>query len=178
VSEPTADTSAPRVFKAVLHLTRSDYREGLQQLPLMWGFRWLAVLTAVAAVAATVLGIETTDTQYVVPLYGLPLLVLAVPAWFVPDLLAWQAWRTSPFGNDAMVRLDTEQIAYAGQQASLSYTWPLISKAVETHSAFHLVASKGMSTAICILPKRAFLLEDHMAIRELITSKVGGLRRR
>ncbi|WP_454860300.1 hypothetical protein [Promicromonospora soli] len=95
MTEPTAGTSAQRVFEAVLHLTRSNYREGLRLLPAIGAFRWMAVLLAVVAVAPTVLGIEATDTEYLVSVGGLPLLVLAVPAWFIPDLLAWHMSRTS-----------------------------------------------------------------------------------
>jgi hypothetical protein len=42
----------------------------------------------------------------------------------------------------------------------------------------HGVAGRGLSTAVCVLPKQLFPLEDHVAIRELIRDKVGSLRPR
>jgi hypothetical protein len=178
VSEPTTDVSAQRVFEAELHLTGPDYREALWHFSIMSAFRGFAVTVVVSSIALTVLGVESTDTEYLVPWMWLPFLALGIITWFVPDLFAWRLSRTSPFREGATVRLDAEQITYTGQQTSLSYKWPLVRKAIETHSAFHLVAGTGLSAAICILPKRMFPVEDHVAMSGLILSKVGRLRQR
>ncbi len=182
VSEPTAQTSAEiaaqRTFEAELHLTTSDYREGLRQAASMQAFHWLAGVLAVTAVVLTVVGTEVTETEYTITLIGLPILGLGLLAWLIPELLTWYSWYASPARQGARLRLDAESISYVMEHVSTSYRWPLVRKAVETHSAFHLVIRLGATTAVCVLPKRAFLLEDHAAIRELITSKVGRLRQR
>lgn len=175
-TETSVETSAQRVFEAELHLTRSDYREGLLRMPVMWAFHGLAAIVVLAAIVLTFVGTESTETEYLIPMVWLPLIVLSFVLGSVPDLFAWNMERTSPFRDGATVRLDAEQIAYTGRQTSLSYRWPLVRKATETRVAFHLVAGTGLSTAVCILPKRIFPLEDHAAIRDLITSKAGKLR--
>jgi hypothetical protein len=178
VTEPAADVSAQRVFEAELHLTTSDFREGLLRLPIMWAFSGLAMVVVAASLVLTYLGTESTATEYLVPVGWLPLIVLSFVLGSVPDLFAWRMARTSPFREGATVRLDAEQIAYTGQETSLSYGWPLVRRAVETRSRFHLVVGQGLSTAVCILPKRMYPLEDHPAIRDLITTKVGRIRPR
>jgi hypothetical protein len=152
VTEPAADVSAQRSFEAELHLTTSDYREGLRQLPVMGVFRWAAGMVVASAI------------------------VLGIMIWFVPDLFVWRTWRAAP-KDGYRLRLDAENIAYTRTEASASYTWPLVRKAIETTSAFHLVIRVGMATAVCTFPKRAFPLEDQAAIRDLVTSKVGKLGR-
>lgn len=178
MTEPPAQSSAHGVFEADLHLTTADYREGLLRVPLMRAFYWLALVVVAAAVVLTYVGIESTETEYLVPVGWLPLVVLSFVIGWVPDLFAWRLARTSPFRDGVTVRLDAEQITYSGQWTSLSYQWPLVRRAVETRSRFHLVVGLGLSTAVCTLPKSAFPLEDHAAVRELITTKVGRLRTR
>ncbi|MFC8801579.1 YcxB family protein [Streptomyces griseoincarnatus] len=177
MSEPTADVSAQRVFEAELHLTMSNYREGLGLLPTTKAIRWLSVIIVIASTVLTIIHVESTGTEYVATTIWLPIIVLSFLLGFVPDLLAWHHWRTA-LSDGYRLRLDTEHIAYTGTEASTSYTWPLVRKAVETGSAFHLVIRLGGTTAVCIFPKSAFPLEDHAAIRELITTKVGKLHRR
>jgi hypothetical protein len=176
VTEPAADVSAQRSFEAELHLTTSDYREGLRQLPVMGVFRWAAGMVVASAIVLTVIGTETTDTEFLIPTGWLFFLVLGIMIWFVPDLFVWRTWRAAP-KDGYRLRLDAENIAYTRTEASASYTWPLVRKAIETTSAFHLVIRVGMATAVCTFPKRAFPLEDHAAIRDLVTSKVGKLGR-
>lgn len=178
MSEPGIDVSAQRVFEGDLHLTASDYREGLLRLPIMRAFHALAAVIVVAVVVLTFLGTEETATEYLVPTGWLPALALSLVLGWMPDLFAWRMSRTSPFREGATARLDAERITYTGQEASLSYGWPLVRRAVETRSRFHLVVGQGLSAAVCILPKRMFPLEDHVAIRDLVTSRVGRLRQR
>lgn len=178
MTEPTADAALQRAFEAELHLTTSDYRAGLGRLFTVKVILWANAIIVVAATVLTIAYTESTETEYLVPTVWLPIMVLCFAIGFVPDLLAWRLYRTSPFRGGATVRLDAEGIAYSGRQTSLSYGWPLVRKAIETRLAFHLVAGVGVSAAICILPKQMFPLEDHTAVRELITAKVGKLRRR
>jgi hypothetical protein len=112
-------------------------------------------------------------TEPAAPVSGLSIVI----GW-IPDLFDWHMARTSPFRQGATVRIDDERITCTGQETSVSYGWPLVRKAVETRSRFHLVAGRGLSTAVCVLPKQSFPLEDHEAIRELIRDEVGSLRQR
>lgn len=178
MTEPAAGVSSRRVFEADLHLTTADYREGLLRLPLLRAFHGLAAVTLLAALTLTYLGSESTADEYLVATGWLPLIGLSIVTGWIPDLFAWRMARTSPFRHGATVRIDDERIAYTGQETSVSYGWPLVRSAVETRSRFHLVAAQGLSTAVCILPKQMFPLEDHEAIRELIREKVGSLRQR
>jgi hypothetical protein len=177
VSEPVADVSAQRVFEADLHLTMSNCREGLGLLPAIKAIRWLSVFVVVAFTVLTIVHVESTETDYLVSTVWLPIIVLSFLLGFVPDLLAWHNWRSAP-SDGYRLRLDAEHIAYTGTEASTTYTWPLVRKAVETRSAFHLVIRLGGTTAVCIFPKSAFPLEDHAAIGDLIASKVDTFRRR
>ncbi|WP_369370010.1 hypothetical protein AB1046_14480 [Promicromonospora sp. Populi] len=175
--EPTADVSVQRVFEAELHLTTSDYRAGLERLPTLNAIRLAIVIVGLAATVLVLIELESTETRSEIPMWWLAVIVPCFAMGFYPDLLAWLMYRTSPFREGAMVRLDAEGIVYTGRQATLSYGWPLVGKAFETRSAFRLVAGVGVSAAICVLPKQMFPHEDHAAIRDLITTKVGRLRR-
>jgi hypothetical protein len=178
VTEPTAAVSARPVFEADLHLTTADYREGLLRLPLLWAFHGLAALVLLAGLTLTYLGSESGADEYRLATGWLPLVGLSIVLGWIPDLVAWRMARTSPFRHGATVRIDDERITCTGQETSVSYGWPLVRRAVETRSRFHLVAGQGLSTAVCVLPKQLFPLEDHEAIRELIRDKVGSLRPR
>lgn len=178
VTEPAAGVSSRRVFEADLHLTTADYREGLLRLPLLWAFHGLAAVILLAALTLTYLGSESTADEHLVATGWLPLVGLSIVIGWIPDLFAWRMARTSPLRHGATVRIDDERIACTSQEASVSYGWPLVRRAVETRSRFHLVVGQGLSTAVCILPKQMFPLEDHVAIRELIRDKVGSLRPR
>ncbi|MEU4387057.1 hypothetical protein [Promicromonospora sp. NPDC023805] len=178
MTEPAADVSSRRVFEAEPHLTTADYREGLLRLPLLWAFHGLAALVLLAALTLTYLGSESGDDEYRLATGWLPLIGLSIVIGWIPDLLAWRMARTSPLRHGATVRLDAERIACTSQETSVSYGWLLVRRAVETRSRFHLVVGQGLSTAVCILPKQMFPLEDHEAIRELIRDKVGSLRPR
>lgn len=177
MTEPAADVSSQRVFEADLHVTMSNCREGLGLLPMIKAIRWLCVIAVVTFTMLTIVDVESTETEYLVTTVWLPIIVLSFLLGFVPDLLAWHNWRTAP-SDGYRLRLDAEHIAYTGTEASTTYTWPLVRKAVETGSAFHLVIRLGGTTAVCIFPKSAFPLEDHAAIRDLIASKVDKFRRR
>ena len=177
MTEPTADVSAQPVFEAELHLTMSNYREGLGVLPTTKAIRWLCVIAVVACTVLTVIDVESTETEYLVTRVWLPIIVLCFLLGFVPDLLAWHNWRNAP-PEGYRIRLDAEHIVYTGTEASTTYTWSLVRKAVETRSAFHLVIRLGGTTAVCIFPKNAFPLENHAAIRDLIASKVDTFRPR
>ncbi|MEV0950618.1 YcxB family protein [Promicromonospora sp. NPDC050249] len=176
MTEPAAHVSSRGVFEADLHLTTADYREGLLRLPLLWAFYGLAAVILLAALTLTYLDSGSTADEYLVATAWLPLIGLSLVIGWIPDLFAWRMARTSPLRHGATIRIDDEQIACTSQEAWVSYGWPLVRRAVETRSRFHLVVGKGMSTAVCILPKQLFPLEDHEAIRELIRDKVGSLR--
>lgn len=178
MTQPAAEVSSRHVFEAELHLTTADYREGLLRLPLLWAFHGLAVVILLAALTLTYLGTESTADEYLLPTGWLPLVGLSLVIGWIPDLLAWRMARTSPFRHGATVRLDAEGIACTGRETSLSYGWPLVRRAVETRTRFHLVVGQGLSTAVCILPKQMYPLEDHVAIRELVRDKVGSVRPR
>jgi hypothetical protein len=178
VTEPAADVSSRRVFEADLHLTAADYREGLLRLPLLWAFHGLAAVILLAALTLTYLDSGSTPDEYLVATGWLPLIGLSLVIGWIPDLFAWHMARTSPLRHGATVRIDDERVACTGQETSVSYGWPLVRRAVETRSRFHLVAGRGLSTAVCVVPKQLFPLEDHEAIRELIREKVGSLRPR
>jgi hypothetical protein len=178
VTEPAADVSSRRVFEADLHLTTADYREGLLRMPLLWAFHGLAALVLLAALTLTYLSSESGADGYLLATGWLPLIGLSIVLGWIPDLFAWRMARTSPFRDGATVRIDDERITCTGQETSVSYGWPLVRRAVETRSRFHLVAGRGLSTAVCVLPKHLFPLEDHEAIRELIRDEVGSLRPR
>jgi hypothetical protein len=178
VTEPAAPVSSRRVFEADLHLTTADYRESLLRLPLLRAFHGLAAVILLAGLALTYLDSGSTADEYLVATGWLPLVGLSIVIGWIPDLFAWHMARTSPFRQGATVRIDDERITCTGQETSVSYGWPLVRKAVETRSRFHLVAGRGLSTAVCVLPKQLFPLEDHEAIRELIRDEVGSLRQR
>lgn len=178
MTEPAAGVSSRRVFEADLHLATADYREGLLRLPLLRAFHGLAAVILLTALTLTYLGSESGADEYRIATGWLPLIGLSIVIGWIPDLFAWRMARTSPFRHGATVRIDDERIACTGQETSVSYGWPLVRSAVETRSRFHLVAAQGLSTAVCILPKQMFPLEDHEAIRELIREKVGSLRQR
>lgn len=178
MTESAADVSSRRVFEADLYLTTADFREGLLRLPLLWAFHGLAAVILLAALTLTYLGSESGADEYLLATGWLPLIGLSLVLGWIPDLIAWRMARTSPFRHGATVRLDDERITCTGQETSVSYSWPLVRRAVETRSRFHLVAGRGLSTAVCVLPKQLFPLEDHVAIRELIRNKVGSLRPR
>lgn len=174
---PAADVSTRPVFEADLYLTVSNCREGLGLLPMIKAIRWLSAIVVVAFTALTLVHVESTETEYLVATGWLPIIVLSFLLGLFPDLLAWHNWRSAP-ADGYRLRLDTEHIVYTGTEASTTYTWALVRKAVETGSAYYLVIRLGGTTAVCIFPKNAFPLENHAPIRDLIASKVDAFRRR
>ncbi|GAA1869897.1 hypothetical protein [Myceligenerans crystallogenes] len=163
---PPSDTLIEGSYQPV----RDDYREYVRLMPTTRAMPVIGTVMVVLCLVLIALCATSGDTE--------PLVLTVVTAAFAGlcfGYTRWMAamlWRAAVLREHTSLRLTGTHVASAGVSSSQEIAWTAIRRAKETDTAFHLDLSTGLVAIRLMMPKRAFRVEEHAAVRQLIREKV------